>query len=126
MRTAAHSASGDLVAPQPVVTPEELRSALAELAPDALPTFDAEHAAALEQAREQVSAASMRRFVGQWAVYVALERHPERATRLRALETRAATTENLGEARAIAAEIGGILDSSCAEAWIARAEGRRG
>ncbi|MBA2944322.1 DUF6247 family protein [Streptomyces himalayensis] len=126
MRTAAHSASGDPVVLQPVATPEDLRIALAELAPDALPTFDTERAATLEQAREQLTAAPMRRFVGQWAVYVALERHPERAARLRALEARAATTESLDEARAIAAEIGGILDAACAEAGIVRDEARRG
>jgi hypothetical protein len=65
----------------------------------------------------------MRRFVGQWAVYVALERHPERASRLRSLEARAATTESLEEARAIAAEIGRILDAACTEAGVERAEG---
>lgn len=123
MSTAAHSGSGDSVVPQPASTPEDLRAALAQLAPDALPTFDAERAAALRQSREQVSAAPMRRFVGQWAVYVAVERHPEQATRLRALETRAATTESLDEARGIAAEIGSILDVACAEAGIERGEG---
>ncbi|MEV8016196.1 DUF6247 family protein [Streptomyces sp. NPDC086554] len=108
--------------PQPASAPEDLRAALAQLTPDALPTFEAERAAALRQSREQVSAAPMRRFVGQWAVYVAVERHPERAARLRALEPRAATTESLDEARAIAAEIGGILDVACAEAGIERGE----
>lgn len=122
MSTAAHSGSGDSVTPQPASTPEGLRAALAQLAPDALPTFDAERSAALQQAREQVSAAPMRRFVGQWAVYVALERHPQRAARLRTLEARAAETESLEEARAIAAEIGRILDTACAEAGIERAE----
>ncbi|MGH4034646.1 DUF6247 family protein [Actinomycetota bacterium Odt1-20B] len=120
MSTAPHSASGDSVAPQPASTPEDLRAALARLAPDALPTFDAERAAALRMARDQVSAAPMRRFVGQWAVYVAVERHPERAARLRALEARAATTESLDEARSLASEIGRILDASCAEAGIER------
>ncbi|WP_155060800.1 DUF6247 family protein [Streptomyces blattellae] len=123
MSTAAQSGLGDSVAPQPASTPEDLRAAIAQLAPDALPTFDAERSAALQQAREQVSAAPMRRFVGQWAVYVALERHPERAAALRSLETRAAATENLEEARAIASKIGRILDMACAEAGIERAEG---
>ncbi|MEU0071206.1 DUF6247 family protein [Streptomyces sp. NPDC006332] len=121
MSTAAHPGSGDSVTPQPASTPEDLRAALAQLAPDALPTFDAERSAALQQARELVSAAPMRRFVGQWAVYVALERHPERAARLRSLEARAATTESLDDARAIAAEIGRILDEACVEAGVERA-----
>ncbi|MFP3988139.1 DUF6247 family protein [Streptomyces sp. E11-3] len=94
-------------------TPEELRRALTLLAPDALPTFDAERADALRQAREQVSAAPMRRFVGQWAVYVAVERHPEQAAALWDLKARAATTDSHEEARAIAAEIGRILDAAC-------------
>ncbi|WP_369172165.1 DUF6247 family protein [Streptomyces sp. R28] len=123
MSTAAQPGSGDSVAAQPASTPEDLRATLAQLAPDALSTFDAERSAALQQAREQVSAAPMRRFVGQWAVYVALERHPERAARLRSLEARAATTERLEEARTIAAEIGRILDMACAEAGVERAEG---
>ncbi|WP_149826518.1 DUF6247 family protein [Streptomyces tailanensis] len=123
MSTATQSGSGDSVTPQPAGTPEDLRAALAQLAPDALPTFDAERSVALQQAREQVSAAPMRRFVGQWAVYVALERHPERAARLRSLEARAAATESIEEARAIASEIGRILDTACAEAGIERAEG---
>ncbi|MCC3652432.1 DUF6247 family protein [Streptomyces sp. S07_1.15] len=108
---------------QPASTPEELRAALAVIAPDALPTFDAERAAALQQSREQVSAAPMRRFVGQWAVHVAVERHPERAARLRALEARAAETEDIGQAREIAAEIGRILDEACAEAGINHRQG---
>ncbi|MFI1336997.1 DUF6247 family protein [Streptomyces sp. NPDC020845] len=108
---------------QPASTPEELRAALALIAPDALPTFDAERAAALRQSREQVSAAPMRRFVGQWAVYVAVERHPDRAARLRALEARAAETGDIHEARELAAEIGRILDTACAEAGIDQEQG---
>ncbi|UGQ15121.1 hypothetical protein LO772_17060 [Yinghuangia sp. ASG 101] len=105
---------------QPASTPEDLRAALAVVAPDALGTFDAERAAALRQAREQVSAAPMRRFAGQWAVYVAVERHPERAARLRALEARAAEVDDIDEARELAGEIGRILDQACAEAGVER------
>lgn len=102
-------------------TLEDLRAALAQLAPDTLPTFDAERSAMLQQAREQVGTAPTRRFVGQWTVYVALERHPERADRLRHLEARASTTESLAEARTIATEIGRILGMACAEARVERA-----
>ncbi|MCA6093527.1 hypothetical protein LE181_15330 [Streptomyces sp. SCA3-4] len=105
--------------PQPA-GPEELRAALALLAPHALRTFDAERAAALQQARDLVSAAPLRRFTGQWAVYVAIERHPERADRLRRLEARAAETDDLAEVRAITSEIGRILDVAFVEAGIAR------
>ncbi|MFF4347286.1 hypothetical protein [Streptomyces sp. NPDC001530] len=108
---------------QPASTPEELRAALAVIAPDVLPTFDAERAAALQQARDQVSAAPMRRFAGQWAVYVAIERYPERAARLHDLEVHAAQTADLDEARSIAAEIGRILDAASVEAGVAREPG---
>ncbi|MDT0307923.1 hypothetical protein RM780_13250 [Streptomyces sp. DSM 44917] len=101
---------------------EDLRAALALLAPAALPTFDAERAVALRHAHEQVSAAPVRRFVGQWAVFVAIERQPGRAVRLRTLEVRAAETSDLTEARAIAAEIGGIIDAAVAEASIGRGQ----
>lgn len=106
--------------PQPGATPEELRAALAAVAPAALPTFDQERAAALQRARETVSAAPMRRFTGQWAVYVAIERHPETAARLRHLEAAAGNVEDLEEARAITAEIGRILDAACTEAGVTR------
>ena len=62
----------------------------------------------------------MRRFVGQWAVYVAIERHPERAARLRELEARAGDVDDVDEARMITAEIGHILDAACAEAGVTR------
>ncbi|TDC80199.1 DUF6247 family protein [Streptomyces hainanensis] len=109
--------------PQPASTPEDLRAALAALVPEALGTFDAERAVALRQAREQVSAAPMRRFVGQWALQVAIERHPERAARLRFLEARAATLDDLEEARAVAAEIGAIIDVARIEAGIEHGQG---
>lgn len=111
--------------PQPGSTPEELRAAVALLVPDALATFDAERIAALKQARENVTAAPMRRFVGQWAVYVAIERHPQRAARLRDLEAAANEADGLDQARAIAAEIGRILDAACTEAGIPHGEAAR-
>lgn len=65
----------------------------------------------------------MRRFVGQWAVYVAVERHPDCAARLRTLEARAAETDDVLEARELVAEIGCILDTACAEAGIDQEQG---
>jgi hypothetical protein len=64
----------------------------------------------------------MRRFVGQWAVYVAIERHPEQAGRLRELEARAAVVDDLDEAHEITAEVGRILDAACVEAGVARVD----
>ncbi|MGO4458665.1 hypothetical protein AB4039_15365 [Streptomyces sp. M-16] len=71
------------------------------------------------------SRSAPRRFVGQWAVYVAVERHPERAARLHALEAGATQAGDLSEARAIAAEIGHIIDVACAEAGIEPGAGAR-
>ncbi|WP_127354060.1 hypothetical protein [Actinacidiphila soli] len=123
MSTAAGTESGATPRiPQPSATPEELRAALAVVAPNALPTFDEERAGALRRARDCVSAAPMRRFVGQWAVYVAIERHPEQAGRLRELEARAAVVDDLDEAHEITAEVGRILDAACVEAGVARVD----
>jgi hypothetical protein len=97
---------------------------LVTVAPDAVTTFDAERAAALKQARDTYSAAPLRRFIGQWAVYVAIERHPERAARLRALEAHAAATTSPDDARAIASEVGRILDIAAAEAGVDHEERR--
>ncbi|MEW2374214.1 hypothetical protein AB0940_33395 [Streptomyces sp. NPDC006656] len=103
---------------QPAARPEELRATLTRMAPDAVATFDAERAEAVARARQEVSAAPMRRFLRQWALYVAIERHPEQAARLRLLEAMAAKVTDLEEARAIAAEIGQILDKAAAEAGL--------
>ncbi|MFD7909350.1 DUF6247 family protein [Streptomyces sp. NPDC059752] len=117
MSTAAeHPHSGSV--PQPAATAEDLRAALARIAPEAVPTFDTERATAVTRAREQVNSAPMRRFLRQWALYVAIERHPESAGRLRMLEDRAAHVTDPVEARAIASEIGHILDTAAAEAGV--------
>ncbi|SNT44564.1 DUF6247 family protein [Actinacidiphila glaucinigra] len=108
--------------PQPSTTAEELRAALARIAPEAVPTFDAERAAAMAQARSEVSSAPVRRFLGQWALQVAIERHPEQAARLRHLEARAAVVEDPDEARTVAAEIGWILDKAATEAGLPRSD----
>ncbi|MFK0258446.1 DUF6247 family protein [Streptomyces sp. NPDC090445] len=117
MSTAPDPAPGGS-GPQPAATAEDLRAALARLAPDAVPTFDAERATAVARAREQVSSAPMRRFLRQWALYVAIERHPDQAARLRTLEDQAANAITPAQARAIATEIGDILDRAAAEAGI--------
>ncbi|MFI5987180.1 DUF6247 family protein [Streptomyces sp. NPDC051555] len=118
MSTAAEQPHGGSV-PQPAATAEDLRATLARIAPEAVPTFDAERATAITRAREQVSSAPVRRFLRQWALYVAIERHPDTAARLRRLEDRAAHITDRDEARAIASEIGRILDKAAAEAGVA-------
>ncbi|MFC5034839.1 hypothetical protein C8250_024715 [Streptomyces sp. So13.3] len=118
----AERASSPGQVPQPAATPEALRSALAIVAPVRLPAFDQERIAATDAARAAVSAAPLRRFVEQWAVYVAIERHPDRAARLRELEARAATVDDLDEARRVAAEVGAILATAAIEAGLDRGE----
>ncbi|MFD5892339.1 DUF6247 family protein [Streptomyces sp. NPDC060334] len=121
MSTAAeHPHRGDV--PQPATTVEELRAALTRIAPDAVATFDAERAAAVASARQEVSSAPMRRFLRQWALTVAIERHPDLAARLRHLEARAAHVTDREEGRMIAAEIGRILDKAAAEAGVSHGE----
>ncbi|MFF3215639.1 DUF6247 family protein [Streptomyces sp. NPDC002886] len=117
MSTAAEHPHGSGV-PQPAATVEELRAALTRIAPDAVATFDAERAAAVARARQEVSSAPVRRFLRQWALRVAIERHPDLAARLRHLEARAGHVTDLEEGRMIASEIGRILDKAAAEAGI--------
>ncbi|MFF2194959.1 DUF6247 family protein [Streptomyces sp. NPDC058157] len=106
-------------APDPsAATAEDLRATLTRLAPEAVATFDAERAAAVSRSREQLSSTPMRRFLHQWALYVAIERHPTQAARLRALENQAATASSPAQAREIASKIGHILDQAAIEAGI--------
>jgi hypothetical protein len=118
MSTAPGAPDGSPHIPQPAATPEDLRAALVALASQSLATFDAQRAEAERAARGQVSSVPLRRFCEQWAVYVAIERHPDAAMRLRALEARAAETDNLDEARRTVAEFGRIVDMACAEAGL--------
>lgn len=116
--TAAHADGPSTPIPQPACTPDDLRAALEVVAPRSLPAFDRERTAALKQARQEVSADPLRSFAEQWAVYVAIERHPDRATRLHELEARAAETDDLDEGRAIVAEVGRILRAASVEAGL--------
>ncbi len=58
----------------------------------------------------------MRQLVGQWAVYVAIERHPQRSARFHELEAIAQTTDIEAEALAAASELGRILDQAFTDA----------
>ncbi|MFK0050022.1 DUF6247 family protein [Streptomyces sp. NPDC090741] len=86
--------SGPEAVPQPAARPEDLRAALARLAPSRLPEFDAERAAAVAQARAEVSPAPLHRLVSYWAVEVAHARNPQRLARLRDLEHRAQSADD--------------------------------
>lgn len=117
MSEAAADGHGPVI-PQPKATAEELRAALVRIAPSLVAAYDAERTAAMEAARAQVDAAPMRRFLRQWALTVAIKRHPARAARLGELEDRAAQVDDLTEARAIATEVAAIQAEAAAEAGL--------
>ncbi|WP_331729902.1 hypothetical protein [Streptomyces sp. NBC_00073] len=111
--------SGPEAVPQPAARPEDLRTALARLAPSRLPEFDAERAAAVAQARAEVSPAPLHRLVSYWAVEVAHARSPERLSRLRDLEHRAQSADD-ADLPGVLAQIRAILLDVHAEAGFTR------
>ncbi|MFE7132652.1 hypothetical protein ACFVIM_17515 [Streptomyces sp. NPDC057638] len=76
---------GPLV-PLPELTPEGLRTAVARIAPGQVPALTQHLFEAATNAQRIGSLAPLRTFVHAWAVFVAVQRHPERAARPRALE----------------------------------------
>jgi hypothetical protein len=70
----------------PELTPDALRAAVARIAPSRIPAFTQHLFEATTNAQQTQSLAPLRAFVHSWAVFVAIERHPERAARLRELE----------------------------------------
>ncbi|MGW5128116.1 DUF6247 family protein [Streptomyces cyslabdanicus] len=70
----------------PELTPETLRAAVAHIAPSRVPALTQHLFEAATNAQRTRSLAPLRAFVHSWAVFVAIERHPERVARLRELE----------------------------------------
>ncbi|MFC9507804.1 hypothetical protein [Streptomyces sp. NPDC057002] len=70
----------------PQLTPDALRDAVARIAPSRLPALTQHLFEATTNAQQTQSLAPLRAFVHSWAVFVAIERHPARAERLRELE----------------------------------------
>ncbi|MFF7313461.1 hypothetical protein [Streptomyces sp. NPDC008137] len=70
----------------PQLTPDALRDAVARIAPSRLPALTQHLFEAGTNAHQTQSLAPLRAFVHSWAVFVAIERHPARAERLRELE----------------------------------------
>ncbi|MFE2095937.1 DUF6247 family protein [Streptomyces sp. PTD9-10] len=70
----------------PELTPEALRAAVAGIAPSRVPALTRHLLEATTNAQQTQSLAPLCAFVHSWAVFVAIERHPERAARLRELE----------------------------------------
>ncbi|MEU7021731.1 DUF6247 family protein [Streptomyces sp. NPDC046203] len=72
--------------PLPEATPDALRTAVAKIAPSRVPELTRHLFEATTHAQQTQSLAPLRAFVHSWAVFVAIERYPERASRLRELE----------------------------------------
>ncbi|WP_251093815.1 DUF6247 family protein [Streptomyces sp. Caat 7-52] len=70
----------------PELTPDALRAAVARIAPSRVPALTQHLFEATTSAQQTQSLVPLRAFVHSWAVFVAIERHPERAARLKELE----------------------------------------
>lgn len=106
--TEQHITSGPLIS-MPALTPAALRTAIAQIAPAQLPTY-AEHLdRAAEQAASQSTITPLRAFLQYWGEFVAIQRYPERAARLRRLEAAADAAETPEALAPLAAEIQQIL-----------------
>lgn len=109
--TEQHITSGSLIS-MPALTPAALRTAIAQIAPAQLPAF-AEHLdRAAEQAAEQSTISPLRAFLQYWGEFVAIQRFPERAARLRYLEAEADRTESPDALAPLVAEIQQILSTA--------------
>lgn len=97
------------VIPLPDRSPVALRAAVAQLDPAALAKFEADWTAATARARDEYSLLPARHFVEHWWSWVAVERWPDMAARLRACEKIVAESDDHAARRAAAAEIGSIL-----------------
>ncbi|MFI0818898.1 DUF6247 family protein [Streptomyces sp. NPDC021098] len=98
--------------PMPVLTPSALRAAVAQIAPGELPTFVEHLDRAVEQAARNGTIAPLRTFLQWWGEFVAIQRYPARAARLRELEVvaeEATDRESLGSALA---EMRQIMDAA--------------
>ncbi|MEU0739163.1 DUF6247 family protein [Streptomyces sp. NPDC006134] len=102
--------------PMPELTPDALRRAVARIAPSRLPALTQHLFEATTNAQQVQSLAPLRAFVHSWAVFVAIERHPARAERLRELERIVDTGEQ--DPSAAIAEIRAIREAAEAEAGL--------
>jgi hypothetical protein len=97
------------VVPLPEREPAALRAAVARLDPAALARFEADWTAATARARDEYSLLPARHFIEHWFSWVAVERWPQLAARLRACERIVAESPDRAERRAAASEISQIL-----------------
>ncbi|MEV5956884.1 hypothetical protein AB0M11_24485 [Streptomyces sp. NPDC051987] len=100
----------------PELTPDALRAAVARIAPSRIPALTQHLFEATTNAQQTQSLAPLRAFVPSWAVFVAIQRHPERAARLRELERIVDAGEQ--DPAAAIAEIQAIRETAEAEAGV--------
>ncbi|WP_432587360.1 hypothetical protein ABVG11_17960 [Streptomyces sp. HD1123-B1] len=103
------------VIPMPTLTPAALRAAVADIAPAQLPSFVEHLDRAVEQAAAQSTIAPLRAFLLWWGEFVAIQRYPSRAARLRELEALAEEATDRETVRTALAEIRQITDRAHAE-----------
>lgn len=102
--------------PVPELTPDALRAAVVRIAPSRIPALTQHLLEATANAQQTLSLAPLRALVHSWAVFVAIERHPERAARLRELERIADAGEQ--DPAAAIAEIRAMREAAEAEAGL--------
>ncbi|MFK4064544.1 hypothetical protein [Streptomyces sp. NPDC029674] len=102
--------------PMPELTPDALRAAVSRIAPSRVPALTQHLFEATTNAQQTQSLAPLRAFVHSWAVFVAIERRPQRAARLRELERLVNAAEQ--DPTDAIAEIRRIRDAAEAEAGL--------
>ncbi|SEG94907.1 hypothetical protein SAMN05216223_13162 [Actinacidiphila yanglinensis] len=107
---------GEPLIPLREPNPEALRAAVEVIAPHLLPALTAHLFQAATSAQQIQSLDPLRAFVHSWAVFVAINRRPERAARFRELEQIVDTSAN-GTLAAIE-EINAIRESAESEAGL--------
>ncbi|MFJ9179675.1 DUF6247 family protein [Streptomyces sp. NPDC102360] len=115
MSVQADGPYGPLI-PMPELTPDALRAAVTRIAPSRVPALTQHLFEATTNAQQTQSLAPLRAFVHSWAVFVAIERHPARAARLRDLERTVDAGE--GDLAGAMAEIRTIRETAEAEAGL--------
>jgi len=82
----AQPRAGEALMPMPALTPDALRAAVERLTPSRMPAFVRDLIDATTSAQQTQSLAPLRTFVHVWGVFIAIQRYPSRAARLRHLE----------------------------------------
>ncbi|MEO3799985.1 hypothetical protein [Nonomuraea sp. B1E8] len=102
--------------PRPPLTTAALRAAVAQIAPAYLGQFVDHLDQATEQAARQSTVAPLLNFLQQWGEFVAIQRYPARAARLRTLEAKVAAATDRVKLDSALAEINKITTSARREA----------